>query len=337
MSDAVSLQGPKVVVTHALHREPYERLARHCRVDMNCDPEPWDPATVRDKLVDADAVIAFMTDRVDGDLVASSRKLRIVAGALKGADNIDVSACSKRGIWVSVVPDLLTVPTAEFAIGLMIGLGRNILPGDRYVRSGAFNGWRPHYYGTGIQGSVVGLLGLGAIGRALAERLRGFDARIVYYDRNPLTSAEEGSLGIESASLERLLRQSDFLVVCLPLTHATSRMVNRETLDACKPGALLINPARGSVVVEADVADSLRTGQLGGYAADVFEMEDWAREDRPAGIPRELLRMDDRTLLTPHLGSAVHAARRAIEEEAVSNVLDALRGEVPRGAINAGP
>lgn len=334
MSEALSPKEPKVVVTHTLHREPYERLARHCAVDMNLEPEPWDPATIREKLVGADAVITFMTDRISGDLVASSPKLRIVAGALKGADNLDVAACSERGIWVSVVPDLLTVPTAELAIGLMIGLGRNMLPGDRHVRAGTFRGWRPHLYGTGIQGSTVGLLGLGAIGRALAKRLQGFEAHILYYDLNPASPTEETSLGIEIACQERLLRQSDFLVVCLPLTHATSRMVNRETLASCKPGTLLVNPARGSVVVEADVAQALRNGQLGGYAADVFEMEDWAREDRPSSIAPELLGMEDRTLLTPHLGSAVHATRKAIEEEAVANVLDALRGETPRGAIN---
>ncbi len=337
MNNAAPVREPKVVVTHELHRGPYERLVEHCSVDMNRAPEPWDPATVREKLVDADAVITFMTDRLSGDLVASCPRLRIVAGALKGADNIDVTACSKHGTWVSVVPDLLTVPTAEFAVGLMIGLGRNVLAGDRHVRSGAFRGWRPQFYGTGIQGSTVGLLGMGAIGQAVAARLQGFDARILYYDRDPVGSAEELSSGTRVVRLEELLRQSDFLVVCLPLTHATTGMLNRETLAACKAGALLINPARGSVVVEADVAEALRNGRLGGYATDVFEMEDWAREDRPRGIAPGLLDMEDKTLLTPHLGSAVHVAREAIEYEAVDNVLDVLRGEKPRGAINGIP
>ncbi|MDN3519158.1 phosphonate dehydrogenase [Aquisalimonas lutea] len=325
----------KVVVTHALHTEAYTRLREQCAVDMNTAAEPWSRDTLRGKLRDADAVVAFMTDRIDRDLLESAPRLRIVAGALKGADNIDMQACSERDVWVSVVPDLLTAPTAELAIGLMIGLGRNVLPGDRHVRSGAFSGWRPRFYGTGIHGSVVGLLGLGAIGRAMAQRLQGFGARVLYHDRRPPAPGEELTLGLESASFERLLRQSDFVVVCLPLSGETVHMLNRDTLALMKPGALVINPSRGSVVCEADIVEALQQGNLGGYAADVFEMEDWARGDRPQGVTRELLEMDGKTLLTPHLGSAVHEARKAIESEAVANVLDVLHGQVPRGAANA--
>lgn len=325
----------RVVVTHALHAEAHERLRAECEVDMNTSPEPWSRDTLRGKLEDADAVIAFMTDRIDRDLLQSAPNLRIVAGALKGADNIDVQACSERAIWVSIVPDLLTAPTAELTIGLMIGLGRNVLPGDRLVRSGAYGGWRPHFYGTGIQGSVVGLLGLGAIGRAVARRLQGFDAHVLYHDHQSPDPTEASALGLESVSFEQLLRRSDFLVVCLPLNTETLHRLNRDTLARMKPGALLINPARGSVVCEAHVVEALRQGRLRGYAADAYEMEDWARENRPDGVTRELLEMEGKTLLTPHLGSAVHEARKAIEYEAVANVLDVVHGRAPRGAANA--
>src|SRR5205085_9552568 len=120
----------------------------------------------------AEAIMAFMPDRLDADLLDACPRLRIVAGALKGYDNFDHAACTKRGVWLTIVPDLLTVPTAELTIGLMIAVGRNILPGDRLVRTGTFRGWRAQLYGTGLEGSTVGIIGMGAVGRAIAERLR---------------------------------------------------------------------------------------------------------------------------------------------------------------------
>jgi phosphonate dehydrogenase len=271
---------------------------------------------------DADALMVFMPDSFDDEFLAGCARLKIVAAALKGFDNFDVEACTRRGIWFTIVPDLLTEPTAELALGLMIGLARNVAAGDAAIRSGNFAGWRPILYGTGLAGSTVGMIGFGKVGQALARMLAGFGCTVLHHD------VESG------VALPELLAASDFVVPLVPLTPATLHLINREKLAAMKPGAFLVNVSRGSVVDEAAVADALVSGHLAGYAADVFEMEDWARVDRPREISPRLLRLTDRTLFTPHLGSAVARVRLEIERAAAGNILQVLRGEKPSNALN---
>ena len=187
-------------------------------------------------------------------------------------------------------------------------------------------------YGSGLAGSTVGIVGMGAVGRAVAQRLRGFDLRLLYCDRRPL--AEDAALGLEACGFEALLAESDFVVLALPLSPDSVDIVDAASLARMKRGSYLINPARGSLVDEEAVADALAAGQLAGYAADVFEMEDWARPDRRRSIPKRLLDDRERTLLTPHLGSAVDDIRRRITMEAAQNIVQVLNGQRPSGAIN---
>lgn len=225
------------------------------------------------------------------------------------------------------------MPTAELTVGLTIGLSRQISAADTWVRSGGFEGWRPSFYGLGIADSTIGIAGMGAIGRALTERLNGWGATLCYTDRARLTAADEARLGIHWRSLEALLREADIVIMALPLTTETLHTVNVQRLTLMKPGAFLINPCRGSVVDEAAVLMALQSGRLGGYAADVFEMEDWAREDRPRRIDPTLLRHPN-TLFTAHIGSAVRKVRLAIERRAAENILQALSGRSPQDAVN---
>src|SRR5208283_6118091 len=175
---------------------------------------------------------------------------------------------------------------------LMLALARNVLPGDRLIRCGEFRGWRPTLYGRSMYGAIVGIIGYGAVGKALARLLQPFQAHVLTYDTND-----------EPAALDCLLRESDFVVPLLPLTPATLHFLNADRLRAMKPGSFLINVGRGSLVDEQAVAAALASSHLGGYAADTFEMEDWARSERPAEIPPGLL-VAPRTVFTPHLGSA---------------------------------
>ncbi|MQM38249.1 Phosphonate dehydrogenase [wastewater metagenome] len=313
--------------------ETVQRLGDGIAVCCNTTDAAWPPERLREAAAGADALVAFMTERVDAALLDACPRLRIVAGALKGYDNLDVDACTARGVWVTTVPDLLTVPTAELALGLMIGLGRHLREADAHVRSGAFTGWGPRLYGTGLAGSVVGIIGMGAIGRAIARRVRAFDAEVVYADPQPLDAADPLTPGCERLPLDELLHRSRFVVLAAPLTAATLHLIDRERLALMRPDALLVNPGRGSVADEAAVAEALDTGRLGGYAADVFEMEDLSRADRPAAIPGALLR-HPRTLFAPHLGSAVTGTRRAIEAHAADNVRRVLAGHAPADAIN---
>jgi phosphonate dehydrogenase len=254
---------------------------------------------------------------------------------LKGFDNFDVDACSRRGVLVTILPDLLTDPGAELAIGLMIAAGRNLLAGDRYVRSGEFSGWRPHFYGTGLAGSTVGILGYGAVGRALSERLTGFKAEICYWDKFQLEGNLERTLGVKYKEFDELLRISDFLVLALPLTPETLHIINEDSLQLMKADAILINFARGSLVDESAVSRALKMEKLGFYAADVFECEDWALTNRPHTVNPDLVGMPDKTLLSPHLGSAVARVRAEMAMQAAENAIMYFAGQVPQGAVNA--
>ena len=325
---------PRVVLSHRVFDETLALLDPYAELTTPRNGEALPTARLRRALSEADAWMAFMPDSADDALLACCPRLRLIAGALKGGDNFDLPACTRHGVWFSLVPDLLTEPTAELTLALMIGLGRHMLAGDRWVRSGRFHGWKPRLYGTGLAGRNVGYLGMGVIGQALAKRLVGFGVKQRYCDPRPLQPAQEQALTLTRVdAIDVLLEWADYLVLAAPLTSTSQHLIDDRALARIKPGCLLINPSRGSLVDEAAVLAALERGHLGGYAADVFEMEDWARDDRPRSISTGL-RRHPATLFTPHLGSAVTDIRRAIERRAAENIIDALTGRVPRDAVN---
>lgn len=323
----------RVVLTHKVHDEILDSLKRCCEPIPNQTPDTLPRSEILRRASSAEGIMAFMPDKIDAEFVASCPRLKIVAAALRGYDNFDVAACSSRGVWLSVVPDLLTIPTAELTIGLLIGLTRKIRAADAWVRSGEFRGWRPEFYGLGVAGSTIGIVGMGAIGRAVAERLRGWGCTTIYTDRAPIARADEARLGATWCDLDGLLREADIVVLALPLTPETLHTINPARLMAMKPGSFLVNPCRGSVVDEAAILMALQSGHLGGYAADVFELEDWARQCRPHQIAPALLSHPN-TLFTAHIGSAVQKARLAIERRAAENIRQAFAGETPQDAVN---
>lgn len=322
-----------IVVAQPVDESVRLRLEACGTVFVNPGPEPLSADDLRAQCHQASALMAFMTERLDARFISECPHLQIVAGALKGFDNIDVEACSKRGVAVSIVPDLLTEPTAELALGLMIAVARNVLPGDRYIRDGAFAGWRPRLFGGSINGSTVGLFGAGRVGQALMTLLSGFRCECLYYDAERLDPALEARVGAKYCSLEQLRAEADFLVLALPLTEQTLGLVDHAFIDNMKPGSYLINPARGSLVNEAAIVAGLESGHLAGYAADVFEAEDWAREDRPAGIHPNLL-ASEKCVLTPHIGSGVTDVRRQIVNSAADSIISVLSGTLPATVIN---
>jgi len=232
------------------------------------------------------------------------------------------------------VPDLLTEPTAELAIALLLGLIRNVADGDRLVRGGDFNGWRPALFGATLTNHTVGILGMGSIGQGIARRLRGFGCRILYHDPDPLPPVEEASLRVIPRQLEALLAESDFLIAAAPLTQESHHLLNGKTLCRLKPGTFIVNVGRGSVVDERAIVALLADGHIAGYATDVYEMEDQSLPARPACVPSGLIDQPERTLLTPHLGSAVDEVRRRIEESAARSIIDVLEGREPHNAVN---
>jgi phosphonate dehydrogenase len=319
---------PRILATAWIDAEARAFLAGLGTLDAPEDRSVFDAAEVRRRAAAAEAIMAFMPDRIDRTFLAAAPRLKVIACAFKGFDNVEVDSCTRCGVWVSIVPDLLTAPTAELAIGLAIGLGRHVAEGDRLVRSGAFAGWRPVLYGSGLAGATVAILGLGKVGAAIAARLSGFGCRILGHD-----IAAAAPAGVTALPLFEALAAADLVFVALPLTAATRGLLGAEALARMKPGALLVNVGRGSTVDEESVAAALASGRLGGYAADVFAMEDWALPDRPRAIPPALV-AHPRTLFTPHLGSAVAQVRAEIAMAAARNIADALAGRRPRDAIN---
>lgn len=317
-----------IVVTHPIHAEVAQRLAVLGTVDINTAIEPWSRAELAARLRHATAMMGFMTDQVDAGLLAQAPQLRIVACALKGYDSYDVDACTRAGVWVSIVPDLLTEPTAELAIGLGIGLARHVRAGDSLVRQGLYQGWRAQLYGGGLAGATVAVVGLGAVGRAIVDRLQGFGcARLLGVDPHAHDARTEAvDLDVAMAA--------DYVFVAAPLVASSHHLIDAAALARGKRGQYLINIGRGSVVDEHAVAESLAAGQLGGYAADVFEFEDWAWPGRPDSIAQRLLAQPN-TLFTPHLGSAVQSVRLSIEHCAAENIEAGLAGRRPPQAINA--
>jgi phosphonate dehydrogenase len=323
-----------VVVTHWVHAEVAGYLAGFCEpVLPSAGEEVWPRQRVAELAADASGLIVSMADTVDEAFLAGCPRLRVISATLKGYDNFDADACTRHGTWLTVLPDLLTGPTAELAVGLIIACLRRVAEGDRDVRSGAFAGWRPRYYGATLHGATTGIVGMGQVGQALAALLAPFGTRIVYHDIQSLPAAAEQLLHATGLPLPDLLAGSDVVVLLLPLTSRTRRLIGRSALHRMRQGAFLVNVGRGSVVDEDAVADALESGLLGGYAADVFAMEDWAAPGHPASIPARLL-AQPRALFTPHIGSAVDGVRRQMSLEAARQVRQVLAGQRPDHAVN---
>jgi phosphonate dehydrogenase len=327
-------QTPTIVVTNPVFPETRALLEEHATVVVNPALEPWPYQEVRQRCRDAAGLLAFMNDRIDAAFLAACPGLRVIGAALKGFDNIDVEAATNAGVWLTIVPDLLTVPTAELAIGLMLSLGRNIVAGDRSIKQHGFSGWRAELYGAGLAGATVGIVGFGLVGRAIAERLVGFRCRLLAHDQSVSETLAKSWPDVTMTSLGDVIANSDYVVLALPLTAGTRHIINSETIAGMKAGARLVNPARGSLVDESAVADAIARGQLSGYAADAFECEDWAIADRPTRVDPRLTTSTAPTVFTPHIGSGVTEVRREIELSAARSILDVLAGRIPSGAVN---
>lgn len=325
---------PRIVVTHWVHPEVADYLAGFSDALIPSHEQGvFSPGQVEDLAASADGLIACMADRVDDAFLARCPRLRVISATLKGYDNFDAGACARRGVWLTIVPDTIIAPTAELAIGLTIGLMRKIAAGDARVRRGDFAGWRPQLYGAGLSGATVGIAGMGQLGQAIARRLAGFEAQVSYYDERRLDAPAERALSVSCRSLERIAEISDVLIAALPLSNSTRHLVNSNVIQRLRPGAFVVNVGRGSVADEDAIADALDSGHLGGYAADVFAMEDWMLAGHPAAISDRLLR-HPRTLFTPHLGSAVDDVRLQMSLQAAHQVRQVLDGDRPDYAVS---
>lgn len=266
-------------------------------------------------------VLTLLTDRVDDEFLdRAGTGLRVVSNFAVGFDNIDVPACTRRGIPVGNTPGVLTDTTADLAWALLMAAGRRVAEGDRFVRAGRWRTWGPMLLmGPDVHGGTLGIVGFGRIGQAVARRAMGFGMTILYYDTRRADAAVETGFGATFVSLEELLARSDFVSLHVNLTDETRHLVNAERLGWMKPTAVLVNTSRGPVVDQGALFEALRDGVIGAAALDVTDPEPMAADD-------PLLSLDN-CLVVPHIASASRATRGKMAAMAAANLLAGVRGE----------
>jgi glyoxylate reductase len=304
-----------------------ERIAERCDVSLHEGKD----AMPRDRLLAEVSgkvgAVTLLTDKVDDEFLdAAGDRLRIVANYAVGFDNIDVAACTARGVMASNTPEVLTETTADTAWALMMAAARRIPEGDRFLRTRTPWIWGPMMMlGQDVHGKVLGVVGFGRIGQAMARRARGFGMRVIYFDVYRPSPDVEREFGAEFRDLDVLLAEADFVTLHTNLSPETHHLINAERLARMKPTSVLVNTSRGPVIDEAALADALRDGVIFGAGLDVFEREPEVHEG--------LLELDNAVVI-PHLGSATVETRTAMGLLAADNLVAALEGRRPPTLLN---
>jgi glyoxylate reductase len=295
--------------------------------DHNEADTPLSPAGLAQRLRGARALMPLLTDTVDAPLMDAAPTLEIIANVAVGYNNVDVAAARERGITVTNTPGVLTGATADLTMALLLAAARRIPEGDAYVRAGRFHGWelfQPHL-GLDVTGQTLGIVGMGRIGSAVARRAHlGFHMPILYTSPSPVPEIE-AELDARRVPLATLLRESDYVSLHVPLTGDTRHLIGAAELAQMKPGAILINTARGPIVDEAALVAALQANTIAGAALDVYE-------DEPALHPG-LLSLHEHIVLLPHLGSATTTTRQNMALTAARNIFAVLSGQPPLNPV----
>ncbi|MDP8959743.1 MAG: D-glycerate dehydrogenase [Actinomycetota bacterium] len=315
--------GPRVLVTRRPPGDALKRLRAACRVDLWAEDRPIPPEELCRRAGEAEGIYSMLTDPIDEPLLEAAPLLRVVSNMAVGVDNIDVPACTRRGIPVGHTPEVLKETVADTVFALLMAAARRIVEGVDYVRAGKWGPWDPELLlGQDVHAGTLGIIGLGRIGRAVARRGTGFGMRLLYHNRRPDPEAET-AMGTSYRALEELLEQSDFVVVLCPLTAETYHLIDEGALRRMKPTAILVNGARGGIVDPKALERALREGWISAAALDVTEPEPIEPDDPLLALPN--------CIIIPHLGSASQATRVAMADMAVANLLAGLQGEqLPR-------
>jgi glyoxylate reductase len=318
----------KVFVTRQIPGNHIEKLKEEgFDVVVSEFNRPLTPEELTDGIKGADALLSLLNDKVDGDVMdASGPQLKLISNYAVGFDNVDVAGATARGIGVTNTPsDEVNEAVAEHTWALILALARRIVEADEATRHGAYKGWEPDIFlGTSLIGKTLGIVGMGRIGSMVARRAAGYKMNVLYNKHTPDPDAER-ELGVKFASMDELLAQSDFVTLHVPLTPETTHMINKDTLAKMKKGSFLINTARGPVVDERALIDALENAQIAGAGLDVFDNE--------PNISPELIG-NQRVITTPHIASATWEARNKMGEQAVSAIIDALKGIKPQNIVD---
>jgi glyoxylate reductase len=316
---------PKVFATHSLFDEARRLL------EANCEMEYWGQAErppreeVLQRVRDKEGLICLLTEKINEEFLRAAPKLRIAANVAVGYDNIDVDACSKRGVVATNTPGVLDETTADFAWTLMMAVARRISEGEQLARSGNWKGWNlDQLCGADVWGKTLGIVGFGRIGRAMARRALGFQMKVIYTDAVRAPEEAEKAVNAKFFDMNALLAEADFVSLHVPLLPETRGLFDAPKFYRMKPSAFLINTARGPIVDEAALVAALEAKKIAGAALDVYEQEPFIHP----GLKRP------NVVLAPHLASASVETRSKMALIAASNVVALFKGQMPPNLLN---
>lgn len=317
---------PKVYVTRKLPEAAMDRINSFCDAEVWQWQLPPPRDTLLEKVRDVEGLLSLLTDKVDAELMNNAPKLKVISNYAVGFDNIDVVEATRRRIVVGYTPGVLTDTTADFAFTLIMAAARRVAEADRTVRAGGWKTWGPMtLLGQDIHGAVLGILGMGRIGQAVARRARGFCMKLLYYDVVRQRQAEK-ELGVEFVEFDRLLAESDFITIHINLTPESYHLMGARQFAKMKKTSILVNTARGPIVDNMTLYEALRDGKIAYAALDVTEPE-------PLPVDHPLLTLDN-VLVAPHIASASVATRTKMGLMAADNLIVGLKGEMPPHAVN---
>jgi lactate dehydrogenase-like 2-hydroxyacid dehydrogenase len=317
---------PRVLVSREVFDETLAMLAEHFDVESNQADVRYTPAELAERLRDKDALVASTADRVDAALLDQCPGLRAVCNVGVGYNNLDIAALTARGVMATNTPGVLTETVADYTMGLVIAACRRMTEAERYLRRGDWKGtYLKQLLGKDVHGATLGIVGMGRIGQAVARRARGFDMRILYHNRSRLDRDGEASLGVHYRGKHDLLREADIVVLLAPYTPENHHMIGGAELALMKPDAVLVNVARGGIVDDAALVETLRERRLLAAGLDVYENE-------PRLHPG-FLELDN-VVLSPHIASSSEPTRRAMANTAARNCIAALTTGDPPDLIN---
>lgn len=316
----------KVFISGKIPAVAYEMLSKQFDVTMHDDLRLLTKEEIIAGLKEKDALLCLLSDSIDAEVIASNPSLQIIANYGAGFNNIDVAAASARKIPVTNTPGVSTNATAELTMGLIIAIARRLVEGDKVSRAGAFTGWAPLFHlGVELTGKTLGIIGMGNIGRGVAKRAQAFGMEIIYHNRTRLDEKTEQEYGARYVSFDEIVKQSDFLSLNLSYNPSMHHMIGAKEITSMKPGAYLINAARGPLVDEAALLEALQNKLIAGAALDVYEFE----PKITAGLEKL-----DNVILAPHIGNATVEARTAMAEIAANNIIAVLSGDKPQTCVN---
>jgi len=311
---------PRVLITEPIIDSVIHKLKKKFRVDVEERGKYNSEQNLIQDITQYDALLPMLSNPVTADVIHAGKKLKIIANHAVGYNNIDLQAAKNARVKVANTPDVLTESSADLAMALLLNTSRKICEAQQYLRDGHFDGWEPlGFLGMELNGKTLGILGMGRIGTALAERARAFGLKIIYHNRSRISADKEEKLQAKYAeSVEELAERSDILSLNCPLTEDTHHIINKHILNIMPDHAILVNTARGPVVDEAALAEALHQQTIAGAGLDVFENE-------PEVHPRLLSAPN--CLVTPHIASATHETRKAIGMLAADAIIGVLEGK----------